>query len=348
MNMPTDQLTQCAALLADADIKATVQSLVPCNAGGNNRTYRLETSAGAFAVKQYFRHEGDTRDRMGAEFGFLQYAAKASPGMVPAPLAMDSASDLALYEFIEGEPYKAGGITWQQVGSAASFFNALNNPEARRGATTLPNASEACFSINEHLNLIAARLDRLRAIELASDEDRTAQTLIEQIYTRWLVLSDQVITAYRLAGRDPLTPLDPAQRCVSPSDFGFHNALAKPDGTPRFLDFEYAGWDDPAKMTGDFFAQLAVPIADEYFDRFVKEAFAALLRSDELAERARLLRPVYQVKWCCIALNVFLPVNLARRCFANPGLDEKVLKQAQIAKAEFLFQSLLLINHGLH
>lgn len=348
MNMPTDLLARCAALLANADIKATAQSLVSCNSGGNNRTYRLETSAGAFAVKQYFRHAGDTRDRLAAEFDFLVYAAKAAPGMAPVPLAMDASSGMALYEFVEGHPYKAGEITWQQVGSAAGFFTALNNPAARRDAATLPTASEACFSITEHLNLIAARLDRLRAIELASDEDRAAQVLIEQIHTRWLALSEQVIAAYMHTGRDPSAPIDPAQRCISPSDFGFHNALAQPDGVPRFLDFEYAGWDDPAKMTGDFFAQLAVPVPDEYFDRFVQEATATFPRSDELVERARLLRPVYQVKWCCIALNVFLPVNLARRRFANPGLDEKALKQAQLAKAEFLFQSLLPIDHGLH
>jgi hypothetical protein len=348
MNMPTDLHVRCAALLANAGVSASIQAVLPCNAGGNNRTYRLETTAGAFAVKQYFRHEGDTRDRLTAEFDFLQYAAKAAPGMEPAPLAMDSSSGLALYEFIEGHSYKPGEITWVQVGQAAKFFTALNNPAARRDAATLPTASEACFSITEHLKLIANRLDCLRAIEVASDQDRAAQTLIGKIHTRWLTLSDQVTAAYMLAGHDPSTPLEPAQRCISPSDFGFHNALAQTDGSPRFLDFEYAGWDDPAKMTGDFFAQLAVPVPANFFDRFVQETTAVFPRPEELVERARLLRPVYQVKWCCIALNVFLPVNLARRRFANPGLDEKALKQAQLAKAEFLFQSLLPIDHGLH
>jgi hypothetical protein len=341
MNRPTDLHAPCAALLAAAGIGASISSLVSCNAGGNNRTYRLETTAGAFAVKQYFRHEGDIRDRLTAEFGFLEYAAKAAPGMAPTPLVMDSSSGLALYEFIEGEPYKAGEITWAQVGRAAKFFTALNNPAARRDAATLPVASEACFSIAEHLNLIASRLDRLRTIDVAGDEDRAAQALITQIHTRWQVLKDEVSAACRNAGSNPAIPLDIAQRCVSPSDFGFHNALAQPDGTPRFLDFEYAGWDDPAKMTGDFFAQLAVPVPADLFDRFVQETVEPFPRPDELAERARLLRPVYQIKWCCIALNVFLPVNLARRRFANPSLDENALKRAQLAKAATLFQSIL-------
>jgi hypothetical protein len=348
MNKPTDLLSQCTALLADAGIKATAQSLVPCNAGGNNRTFRLETSAGAFAIKQYFRHEGDTRDRLAAEFGFLQYAAKAAPGMAPVPMAMDSGSALALYEFIEGYPYKAGEITWQQVDSAANFFNALNKPNARKDAATLPTASEACFSIFEHLKLITARLDRLRAIEIATDEDYAALTIIGQIRNHWLSLSAQVTAACMSAQCDPYAPLESDERCVSPSDFGFHNALAQADGIPRFLDFEYAGWDDPAKMAGDFFAQLAVPIPDEYFERFLKQAFAPLPHAEDLAVRARMLRPVYQVKWCCIALNVFLPINLSRRKFANPDLDERALKQQQLAKVKRLFQSILSIDHGLH
>jgi len=348
MNIPADLIAQCIILLADADIKATVQSLVPCIKGGNNRTYRLETSAGNFAVKQYFRHQGDTRDRLDVEFEFLTYAAKAAPGMAPAPLVMDALNGIALYEFIEGHPYKAGEITWQQVSSAANFFNALNNPNARRYATTLPAASESCFSITEHLTLVMARLERLRTVKVESDEDRAAQALIEQIHTHWLALSDQVVAMYRQTGKDPAAPLESAQRCISPSDFGFHNALAQPDGVSRFLDFEYAGWDDPAKMTGDFFAQLAIPVPAGHFNRFVKEAFAPFQRSGELAERARLLRPVYQVKWCCIALNIFLPVNLARRKFANPDLDERILKQDQVTKATRLFQSNLWRNDGLY
>ena len=54
-------------------------------------------------------------------------------------------------------------------------------------------------------------------------------------------------------------PLGEADRVVSPSDFGFHNALRTEDGRLAFLDFEYAGWDDPAKLVCDFELQPAVP-----------------------------------------------------------------------------------------
>ena len=56
-------------------------------------------------------------------------------------------------------------------------------------------------------------------------------------------------------------PLDQQDRCLSPSDFGFHNALAQGE-TVRFIDFEYAGWDDPAKTVCDFFHHPGVPVPD--------------------------------------------------------------------------------------
>src|SRR6185503_11886129 len=46
---------------------------------------------------------------------------------------------------------------------------------------------------------------------------------------------------------------------LSPSDFGYHNAVLADDETVRFFDFEYAGWDDPAKLVCDFFNQVEVP-----------------------------------------------------------------------------------------
>jgi thiamine kinase-like enzyme len=47
--------------------------------------------------------------------------------------------------------------------------------------------------------------------------------------------------------------LDPGDRRLSPSDFGFHNIIVISDWMLKFIHFEYAGWDDPAKMVCDFF-----------------------------------------------------------------------------------------------
>jgi Phosphotransferase enzyme family len=331
--------------LASISLPTAIQSIEICAIGGNNRTHRVTTTDNIYIAKQYFRHQGDTRDRLATEFAFLSYSQKAAPGLTPRPLACDSKRGFALYEFIDGQLFHAGEITAEDVDFAADFFCALNAPHLRSLAT-LPIAAEACFSIREHLELIEGRVNSLLKIDL-QDEDRPVRPLFEELSASWRTLAGEVEAHAANAGLDLSAPLDRAQRCISPSDFGFHNALRESTGAVRFLDFEYAGWDDPAKMAGDFFSQLAVPVPSNLFGRFVEKAMSPFPHSTRLILRAELLRPVYQIKWCCIALNVFLPVHLARRQFSNPTLDIVALKRAQIAKAKNLLKSLHRLHHGL-
>jgi hypothetical protein len=128
------------------------------------------------------------------------------------------------------------------------------------------------------------------------------------------------------------TELSRRDRCISPSDFGFHNALVDPEGHLRFIDFEYAGWDDPAKMVCDFFCQPAVPVPMDFYDKLVESVVSGLDRPDEHSQRISLLMPVYRVKWCCIMLNDFLPWGGDRRRFTRSG--EGVQEKAeQLEKA---------------
>ena len=107
------------------------------------------------------------------------------------------------------------------------------------------------------------------------------------------------------------------------------------------LNFEYAGWDDPAKMIGDFFSQPAIPVSLKHFDIFCSEALGYSKNKDELAERGRLLLPLFQIKWCCIILNEFLPDAVRRRQFANPTSDPWQRKRLQLEKAQQFFYSRL-------
>ena len=62
------------------------------------------------------------------------------------------------------------------------------------------------------------------------------------------------------------------EKSLSPSDFGFHNMLIDKNGRLRFIDFEYAGWDDPAKIICDFFCQPKFPVPMNWMDSFIEEA----------------------------------------------------------------------------
>jgi hypothetical protein len=275
-------------------------ALEPLPGGANNRVFRVRFPEKSALLKAYFQHPGDKRDRLGAEFSFSRFAWDAGLRCLPEPLACDRQNHLGLYEFVEGQPIREADR--DSVQQALEFFRELNRHRA--AATDLPTASEACFSVAEHLATVERRVTVLNGVVDAG----AAAFVREELAPCWR----------KIAGKIP-ADTTPVERCVSPSDFGFHNALREASGRLRFIDFEYAGWDDPAKMICDFFCQPAVPVSREFLPMF------------EPSERAVRLLPVYRVKWCCIMLNDFLPVGSKRRQYAGREDCGRQLEKARRA-----------------
>lgn len=338
-------LQHIQALFGKAELSTDVLSLKTCGNGGNNRTYCVETKDGIFAVKKYFRGPEDKRDRLESEFSFLLYAKQTAPHFVPTPYAQDAENGLALYEFINGRSLKADELTENEIRQAVEFFCLLNQPELKEKALHLPLASEAGFSIQDHLTSIDARIRELQQAIVNKNENTDACAFMDELSQYWQSLVRNCETAAQQNNTDITAKLKQEQRCISPSDFGFHNALCTSEGI-RFLDFEYAGWDDPARMVNDFFSQLAVPVPHQYYDWFVREVMKPFPQADMLIQRAKLLKAIYRVKWCCIAMNVFIPVNMARRQFANPRLNAVDVRKTQLAKAELLLKNLEVLHYG--
>ena len=268
---------------------------------------------------------------MGAEYAFLSYAQRIGLANVPRPIACDVAAHVGIYEFVEGRKLSIDRLDRTHVEAAAEFIASLNAGPHRDAG--LPLASEACFTVEQHLATVDRRILRLQ--ELNGDDALTqqAQELVGNIAAAWKRQCAQIIAT-------GVPALNAEDRCISPSDFGFHNALLRDSGDLCFIDFEYAGWDDPAKMIGDFFCQPAVPVPYEYFEDFVSKAVRYSANASALRMRAHLLLPIFQIKWCCIMLNEFLPDAARRRQFANPTTDPEQRKRMQLIKTERFFNSI--------
>ena len=308
--------------------------LVPLQGGANNRVFRLEGGSGRALLKAYFRHPDDHRDRLGAEFGFSAFAWGQGVRALPRPLAQDREAGIGLYEFVEGRRPVPGEVSDGWVGQAIDFFRAVNRARHADDARTLPLASEACLSLGAHVALVEARVRRLRTIPGTSPIDREASRFVkEELAETWSRLEARFHHEVAQANICLESELEPAARCLSPSDFGYHNAIVEAGGRLRFIDFEYAGWDDPAKTVCDFFCQPAVPAPEAWFDRFAAAVFADYPETEWHRRRVAILLPLYRLKWCCIMLNDFLPAGRARRRFAGgeAGLEERA--EAQLARA---------------
>lgn len=321
-----------SALLRRAGRPASPLRIEPMTSGGNNRVFRVHLGDDSCVAKWYFHGAADGRDRLGSEYAFLERAWASGLRCVPQPLACDRELRVALYEFIDGRRLGAAEIDEARVTEAAHFFAALNDPVRRRGARALAAASEACFSVAAHAAMVDERLARFASLRGNSEVDREAIEYITRLGAIWGELKERIFSSFAKPG----DALEERWRCVSPSDFGFHNALLRPDGRLCFLDFEYAGWDDPAKAFGDFFAHPGLPVPRAHRAAFLRVAAAPFDDPEALVARAGLLEPIFRVKWCCIILNEFLPASAERRRFADPHGDADAAKRVQLQKARRL------------
>ncbi len=324
--------------LGDGDVP-----VVSCNGGGNNQVFAVTAKGAALVAKKYFFSPDDTRDRFGAEVEFLRYACTANVNCVPRLLYADSKNRIALFERVDGRRLLVGEVSRTHVREALDFVADLNRPEFADTAQYLPMASEACFSLAEHLDLVERRVARLLAIPEDGKVNGAARVWVaEALLPRWEEIKRATVSRACAADVSLDIKLPASNRCVSPSDFGFHNALLRPSGHLCFLDFEYAGWDDPAKMASDFFCQPEVPVPLEFREEFLATALGGDPAGEAMVTRARLLFPVYQIKWICIILNDFLPELARRRRFAAPEIDSAARKSAQLRKVHGLFDQISL------
>ena len=281
---------------------------LPTARGANNAVFRVDVPAGNFLLKQYFSHPDDDRDRLGAEVAFCQFAWRHGIHVPPRFVADSRGERLALFEFIAGRPLTAAEVDESSIAQSLQFCQRLHAAQAEADAGTLPLAAESCFSVQQHLACVDRRVRRLQTID---PESRLGADVLQFVRAGlvpgWEELRRQVLDQCRACRIAPHEELDPADRILSPSDFGFHNALLDREGNVRFFDFEYAGWDDPAKLVCDFFCQVEVPVPRRLYSSFCESIASRLPEPERVRQRIDVLFPVYQLKWCCIVLNEFLP-----------------------------------------
>lgn len=320
-------------LLLKVGIKDEFQ-LIALPGGKNNRGFRVQAGRNSLFLKAYFHHPSDHRDRLKTEFNFCEFLWRAGVQTVPQPLAKDRKRHLGLYKYVDGRPLTARDVTRSRVGEATDFFLELNRLRLRPSAKKLSAASEASFSIGGHLNVLEGRVKSLMRIRNESRWHREAITFVEKkLVPEWQRVAFGVEQGAAKLGLSLEKQLPIKDRSLSPSDFGFHNAILTPQRKLCFVDFEYAGWDDLAKAVSDFALQPRIPFPMELLPIFYKPIMKYFKNEKFHRARLNLLFPVFALKWCCIVLNDFLQAKRQPRQFAL-GLenrDERLARQLEKA-----------------
>ena len=293
--------------------------------GGNNRAYKIYTNEEIFMGKVYFRNPSDTRNRLFHETSFSEHLRSQNLKRFPQLIAKDEKLGIAVFEWLSGQTFESNSTTnsnhWEQC---LEFLSSIQVSHDNVYAKHIPNASESAFSLREHWGILQNRHDFWRSRALRKPD--SIPEPIKDFLLNDLELKYQELARAVLIHPDFNRVMSREERILSPSDFGLHNAILQKNGTLSFYDFEYAGWDDPAKTIADFFAQPTIPPPSNLYHNF-KDTIMSLIAPEKkifLLNRLRLVEEIIRIKWCYIIMNNYHPEFRKRRELS--GNSSKTLK----------------------
>ena len=299
-------------------------------------------SDGPYVAKLYYRRGPSERDRLEAEFSGLRFLWEHGIRNIPLPIAADQYHGCAVYGYIEGHKILPQDVMADDIDYAVEFLTALDSVKGEEGGRDLSPAAEACFSIQAIVDNLQLRLDILNGL---ADEGAVYNDLHEFLTNEFIPAFHRInkwtAESHYRSGASVDLELPDSERTLSPSDFGFHNAVRRGDGQIFFVDFEYFGWDDPAKMVSDFLLHPAMELGESLKRRFVAGILNRPEETGRLARRVEVVYPLFALKWCLIFLNEFILSGLERRRFAaESDLDEAELQARQLDKSRSLLRKI--------
>jgi len=263
-------------------------------AGNRHGVFLLEDGNRRAVLKVHEPSVAGRRDAFGHEALMHAFYADQVGDSVPRLVAQEPGCRALLFEHVPGEPVAGERSRLADVARMADFLLETNRPEVleRARQVQLPRASDAGLSAAEHWQCASSRLDALLGLPVTDEPTAAMQDFV----------GSELRPALAESKPDESAPVPP---CLSPSDFGFHNVIRRENGSFCFLDFEHAGWDDPAKLAADFILQPEAPLTSQAAERFTDALSDGAIFGPQLASRVRRILPIQKCKWTAIILNVF-------------------------------------------
>jgi len=299
----------------------TLEGIRQLGGAGNNRVYRLSFSDKPPLIAKFYKTDRkDRRNRLHHEWSFLSLIHGQTSHAVPRPMIKDDQTGLGIYALLEGAPIRPGTPVvaeyWEQC---IAFLKHIQSLRATQAAQALPDAAEACLSLQSYLGDVQKRRDRwLEKAQLGGLDTHSAAWIENELEDTYQHIAYLCIGSPRFKQR-----ISREQQILSPSDFGLHNAIRMQDGRLGFVDFEYAGWDHPLKALHDFLNQPRIPLPGAMREA-IREALVTHLQLQDLLDVEPLIEALTRLKWCYIMMQ-------------HQGINERV-KQALQALHKFVSQ----------
>ncbi len=278
--------------------------------GGNSNLYKINASnKNCYAAKVYPDKSDNGTSRLQKEYRSIEFLQANNVTNIPTTVISDEALDLGIYSWVNGEIIEKSDL--DDLKQAVDFVQKLYEISKSSNAKYLGCATEACLSANDLVTQVEKRIDKLMSI--TTEYDVLKHFLVDQFIPLWQDLVEYAFDEWPSSSR--YDDLKVEYQTLSPSDFGFHNAIRQSDSLV-FVDFEYFGWDDPVKLTADFMWHPAMKLDVEdslYWEKSMIDIFSS---DPDFEQRLHASKPFYGMRWGLIVLNRFLP-----DCIANHKLS---------------------------
>lgn len=302
--------------------------------GGNGAVYKIDDEEKkSYKLKLY--PVDSSHDRLGSEFGSLQVLTASGIDSIPKPFVQDRDLGVGIYEWIEGRLVVDPNA--KDLKQFSQFLSRLHAIRHRDECASLLPASASCLS---GLEVEIQLRNRISFLENSRQKNGNLDLFLE---TNFKPILEKLINFSRRnwnseIGYESLLPRE--LQTLSPSDFGFHNSIKKPDDSIVFIDFEYFGWDDPAKLIADFILHPGMNLSSDMASYWLEES--AKIYGLDVIRRYTVLKPLYGLIWCLILLNDFREEIWTRRVLADQSREssKQTRLESQLHKAKQLLKNL--------
>ncbi|NEO82880.1 MAG: phosphotransferase [Spirulina sp. SIO3F2] len=325
------------------NISSPIQDIRSIKRGGNAGVYNITLSnehqdncnemRQAFKLKIYpidAKH-----NRLRSEFEGILNLKKQGIRCLPQPIASNPDLGIGLFEWL---PEATGQQTkFDPIDQCLQFITQLQQQSRTDLWHNFPSASAACFSgsaIVEQLHTRQQQFEAARILNPALDHFLSCD--FHPLFADILTWSER---NWPKSGAGFNEDIPRSQQTLSPSDFGLHNSIQTPKNTLVFIDFEYFGWDDPAKLVSDFFFHPGMSLTDEQRRQWVLGCLD--IYGHQLIPRLQAALPLFGLIWCLIILNDYRDEVWERRMLAD---DSQKLNRVEVLTSK-LRQSKRLLGH---
>lgn len=261
------------------------------NQGRNASCSKVILEGMHVALKDY-SNAPDAEGRFLRESFTLELVSSLGVSNAPEIVAFDKENLQIATKFIDGKsPEK---ISRNFLISLSVFVAELNSDKTKIKSSSLSRSAYLRdFDVFEDIKDRYSSVSSKTSLGFLKESHNYVYDSLRRFLVRNPNQVNEIKKAFSLAGSIDF---------FSPSDIGLHNTIENKEGF-FFIDFEYAGLDNPLKMLFDFIANPSNQINSLdliYQDETIFQKYLSMLSSQQIAH----FHFLFMTKWYFILLNV--------------------------------------------